>query len=123
MLFINNGTGVGTTGIVTSNDTIHIELISSNEHDTTISSQLTILNKTGTFSVTTKDSDCVLSASERLVIQNIYAELKDEYNNDISKYSEFLTTFQSMVEDESNLSNSCTLEYLLQLIEDDFGSE
>lgn len=123
MLFINNGTGVWTTGIVTSNDTIHIELISSNEHDTTISSQLTILNKTGTFSVTTKDSDCVLSASERLVIQNIYAELKDEYNNDISKYSEFLTTFQSMVEDESNLSNSCTLEYLLQLIEDDFGSE
>ena len=65
----------------------------------------------------------MLSASERLVIQNIYAELKDEYNNDISKYSEFLTTFQSMVEDESNLSNSCTLEYLLQLIEDDFGGE
>lgn len=123
MLFINSNTGVGTTGLVSSNDTIYIELISSDEYDTTVSSEISILGKTGAFFITTKDSDCSLSTAEKLVIQNIYAELKEEYNNDISKYSEFLNTFQSMVEDESDISNSCTLAYLLELIEDDFGNE
>lgn len=123
MLFINNNTGVGTTGLVSSNDTIYIELVSSNEFNKTVSSELSILGRTGAFFVTTKDSDCALSTAEKLVIQNIYAELKDEYNNDISKYSEFLNTFQSMVEDESDFSSSCTLEYLLELVEDDFGNE
>jgi len=61
-----------------------------------------------------------LSAAEKLTVQNIYAELKDQYDNDISKYSDFLHTFQSMVQDEADLSNDCTLDYLLSLIEDDF---
>jgi len=73
--------------------------------------------------LTTKKSDCILSVAEKLIIQNIYEDLKDEYNNDMSKLSDFLYTFQNMVEDESELSNSCTLEYLLQLIEDDFDTE
>ncbi|MFA6255675.1 MAG: hypothetical protein WC606_00700 [Candidatus Absconditabacterales bacterium] len=121
MLFINNGTGIGTTGMVTSSDSIYIEMISSDQYDTTVSSQMYILGLTGTFSVTTKKSNCILSAAEKLVIQNIYADLKDQYNDDLSKLSEFLTTFQSMVKDESALSDSCTLEYLLSLIEDDLG--
>ena len=123
MLFINNGTGIGTSGYVTSNDTLYIELISSNKYDTTVSANLTILGLTGTFSVTTKKSNCVLSAGEKLVIQNIYENLKDEYDNDISKLADFLNTFQSMVKDETDLTNSCTLEYLLQLIQDDLGFE
>lgn len=123
MLFINNGTGIWTTGIITSQDTIYIEVVSSNLYDTTISSNLSILGLTWTFSVTTKKSNCVLSAAEKLVIQNIYANLKDEYNDDLSKYSDFLNTFQSMVEDESDISNSCTLEYLLSLIKDEFWSD
>ena len=122
MLFINSNTGGNwTTGMVTSADTLYIELVSSDEYDTTVTSELTILWLTGTFSVTTKDSDCILSTAEKLVIQDIYQNLKDEYDNDISKLSDFLNTFQSMVQDESDLSNSCTLEYLLQLIEDDLG--
>lgn len=122
MLFINNGTGVwNTTGMVSSNDTIYIELISSGQYDATVSSTLSVLWLTGTFLLTTKSGNCVLSAAEQLVIQNIYANLKMQYNNDISKLSEFLNTFQSMVEDESELTNSCTLEYLLQLIRDDLG--
>lgn len=124
MLFINNTTGGnGTTGMITSNDTIYIELVSSDEYDTTVSSELSILGHTGTFSLTTKKTDCILSVAEKLIIQNIYEDLKDEYNNDMTKLSDFLNTFQSMVEDESQLSNSCTLEYLLQLIEDDFNTE
>ncbi|MCX6824196.1 MAG: hypothetical protein NT085_03640 [candidate division SR1 bacterium] len=122
MLFINNGTGLGTTGIVTSTDTIYIEVVSSNKYDTTVTSNLTIAGLTGTFSVTTKKNGCTLTAAEKLVIQNIYADLKDQYNNDLSKLSEFLNTFQGMVHDESLLSNSCTLEYLLSLIEADLGS-
>lgn len=124
MLFINNATGGnGTTGMVTSSDTIYIEMVSSDEYDTTVSSQLNILGLTWTFSVTTKNSNCSLSTTEKLIIQNIYAELKDEYNNDLSKYSDFLNTFQSMVEDEADMNNNCNLDYLLSLIEDDFGEE
>jgi len=123
MLFINNGTGIGTTGLVTSNDTIYIELISSTSHDTTVSSTLSIMGTTWSFSVTTKPSNCVLSAWEKLVIQNIYQTLKANYNNDIYKLADFLYTFQSMVNDEIELTNSCTLEYLLRLIEDDLWFE
>jgi hypothetical protein len=79
----NNQTGLGTTGIVTSNDTIYIELVSSEEFDTTVTSNLYIAGLTGTFSVTTKKSDCILSAAEKLLIQNIYEDIKDEYNNDM----------------------------------------
>ena len=64
-----------------------------------------------------------MSAAEKIIIQNIYANIKDEYNNDLSKYSDFLTTFQSMVQDESDLSNNCNLDYLLMLIEDDLWSD
>ncbi|MCX6824867.1 MAG: hypothetical protein NTY80_01465 [candidate division SR1 bacterium] len=124
MLFINNTTGGnGTTGIVTSSDTIYIEMISSNTYNTTVSSELHVLGLTGVFSLTTKLSNCILSAGEKLVIQNMYQTLKSQYNNDISKLAEFLTTFQSMVQDETSLSNSCTLEYLLTLIQADLGFE
>ena len=120
MLFINNGTGIGTTGVVTSADTLYIEVVSSDTYDTTVTSNLSVLGLSGTFSVTTKKNNCILSATEKLAIQNIYATLKGEYNNDLSKYSDFLNTFQSMVQDESNLSKSCNLDYLLSLIQDDF---
>lgn len=123
MLFINNSTGLWTTGIITANDTIYIEMVSSDVHDTTVSSNIYILGLTWTFSITTKKIDCVLSAAEKIVIQNLYANLKAEYNNDLSKLADFLNTFQSMVQDESALTNSCNLDYLLALIEDDLGFE
>ena len=124
MLFLNNNTGGNwTTGMVTSNDTLYIEMISSDEYDTTVVSELHILWLTGTFSLTTKKNECILSAAEKLMIENIYEELKDKYNNNLSQYSEFLNTFQSMVQDEANLSNNCMVDYLLSLIEDDFWSE
>ncbi len=109
--------------MVTSADTLYIELISSDEYDTTVTSELHILGLTGTFSVTTKKNNCSLTAAEKLTIENIYADIKDQYNDNLSLYSDFLNTFQSMVQDESDLSNSCTLDYLLSLIEDDYGSE
>ena len=124
MLFINNNTwGNGTTGMVSSNDTIYIEMISSNTYDTTVTSELSIAWRTWAFLITTKKNNCSLSAAEKLIIENIYTELKDEYHNDISKYTDFLTTFQSMVNDESDLSNNCNLDYLLSLIENDFWSD
>lgn len=45
--------------------------------------------------------------------------MRDEYNDNISKYAEFLNTFQNMIEDEYELSDSCTLDYFLSLIDDD----
>lgn len=111
---------MGTTTTITSNDTIYIEVVSSNLYNTTVTSNLSVLGLVGIFSVTTKKTDCILSAAEKLVIQNIYADLKSQYNNNLSKYSDFLNTFQSMVQDESNLSNNCNVDYLLTLIEDDF---
>lgn len=124
MLFINNATGGNwTTGIVTSADTLYIEMNSSNTYDTTVTSEIHVLGLTWTFSLTTKKSSCILSAAEKLVIQNMYQNLKSQYNNNISKLADFLNTFQSMVKDETQLSNSCTLEYLLSLIEADLGSQ
>lgn len=120
MLFINDGTGVGTTGMASSHDTLYIELVSSDKYDTTVTSDITVLGHTGTFSVTTKKSECSLTVAEKLTIENIYAELKDEYNGNMSLFSEFLNTFQSMVEDEDEISPNCALEYLLSLIEDEF---
>ena len=38
----------------------------------------------------------------------------------MSKLAEFLNTFKNMVEDELELSDSCMLEYLLSLIEDEY---
>lgn len=46
MLFINNGTGVGMTGMVTSHDTIYIEMISSKDYDETVTSNLSIMGRT-----------------------------------------------------------------------------
>lgn len=88
-------------------------MISSASYDTTVSSYLNVLGLTGTFSITTKKSNCVLSAAEKLTIQNVYIKLKEQYNNDLSKFADFLTIFQSMVKDEATLGNSCNLEYLL----------
>lgn len=123
-LFINNTTwAIGTSWIVTSNDTLYIELISSNAYDTTTSATINILWTTGMFSIHTKMSNCVLSAGEKLVIQNLYQNLKNNYNNNINRLADFLHTFQSMVNDEVSLTNSCTLEYLLRLIEEDLWFE
>ena len=123
MLFINNGTGIWTTGIVTSTDKLYIEVVSSSTYDSTVTSNISVLGLNGTFSVTTKKNSCLLSATEKLAIQNIYATLKGQYNNDLSKYSDFLNTFQSMVQDESDLTKSCNLDYLLSLIQNDFWSD
>ncbi|MEI8009420.1 MAG: hypothetical protein WCI00_08985 [bacterium] len=95
-------------------------MVSSNTYDSTVTSNISVLGLNGTFSVTTKKNSCLLSATEKLSIQNIYATLKGQYNNDLSKYSDFLNTFQSMVQDESDLTKSCNLDYLLSLIQNDF---
>ena len=118
MLIINDEE-VGTTGLITSSDTIAIELVSSDEYDETVTSTMTISWLTGVFKLTTKDNSCSLSKSEKLLIENIYEEMRDEYNDNISKYAEFLNTFQNMIEDEYELSDSCTLDYFLSLIDDD----
>jgi len=121
-LLINNGTGIGKTGMVTSHDTLYIELISSSTYASTVSSTISVLWYTWTFSITTKSSACSLSAAEKIVIQNMYQQLKAQYNNDINKLTQFLTTFASMVRDEVQLSKDCNLEYLLWLIEQDIWS-
>lgn len=64
-----------------------------------------------------------MTVAERLIIENIYEDLKDEYNGNITLFSQFLTTFQSMVEDEGELSPNCSLEYLLSLIDGEFDSD
>jgi hypothetical protein len=63
MLFINNNTGGWTTGMITSADTIYIEMVSSDKFDTTVTSNLSVLGLTWTFSLTTKKSSCDLSTA------------------------------------------------------------
>jgi len=117
-----NGTGVGTTGYISSGDILNIELISSDEYDTTVSSVITVAGQTGTYYVSTKaesDLECTLSSDKKSQLQDMYDLLKAGYSDDEDKLLDFLYTYQSMLQDEMDLTNDCSLNYLLDLVNAD----
>jgi hypothetical protein len=49
--------------------------------------------------------------------------LKDQYDDDANKLQDFLDTFKSMVQDNVDLTDDCSLQYLLDLIEGDLNND
>jgi hypothetical protein len=78
-----NGTDKGTGSLVQNGDDIYITLRSSNQYDETVSSTLTIANRTLEFNVTTKqesDNGCTLSDDDKTTIQSIFDSLVANYS-------------------------------------------
>ncbi len=124
----NNGTlyenenEKGTGTLIQNDDTLFINLRSSNRYDKTVSSILTIANRELEFTVTTKeqsDDGCTLNEDDETTIQDIFDGLVENYSWDENMYEEFLYTMQSMLEDEIDFTNDCNLQYLQDLINDE----
>ena len=114
-----NGSNKGTGTFVQNGDIVYITLKSSTWYNKTLSSVLTIANRTLQFSVKTKiqsNTECTLSYDDEANIQAIFDSLVESYSGDINKYNEFLTTMQSMLGNEIDFSNDCNLQYLQNLI-------
>jgi|GEM_PF-1241522 len=132
---------VGTTGYVQNGWTVKIEMNSSDEYDTDVSSVLTIGGVSATFTITTETeaeagtnySDIVtnLSNTEKLMIISIFETLKDLYAGD--KEQEFFNTLMVMLDnkmDDFNINDPeyDALKYLYDLAKQyyddaDFGND
>jgi hypothetical protein len=109
---------------VNNGDELNIKLRSSTQYDTTVSSIFYIGPRYATFHITTKSltgytpaSGCVLETGQKLIIQNIFDMMKDTYSADQGTLADFLFTIQSMLQDETDLTNNCSLEYLLNTVD------
>lgn len=120
---IVNGTGIWTTGMITSTTPLTIELVSSDEYEDTVTSTITVAGITWTFSVTTKENSCDLSSDQEDTISDVYELLKDQYDSNDSLLNDFMATFQNILNDEVDISEDCSLEYLLELINDDYDND
>ena len=87
-----------------------------------VTSVVSVAGLTGTFNITTKDDTCELSTNQEDVIKNVYELLRNEYDGNTNILNDFLATFQSILGDEVDISQDCSLEYLLQLINDDLDN-
>ncbi len=123
-ILYKNWSDAWTGTFVTNNDVLYITLRSSNTYDDTVSSLLTLANRTLEFNITTKVEsaiDCTLSSSDQSTIQTIFDSLIQNYSGSADKYSEFLYTMQSMLADEIDFTNDCNLKYLEDLINAELG--
>jgi cysteine-rich repeat protein len=121
-----NGTWIWQTGYVKNWDEIQIQLYSSKDYDTTVSSKITIWERSATFYITTitkwEDNTRELSTLQKIRIMTIFNTLMDLYKNNPEKQQEFLYTFRSMINDKLKLLNPDddsypAFEYLLGLID------
>lgn len=104
---------------VQNGDIITIELTSPDDYDESISSTLTVANRSTDFIVSTApDGDsCTLSTQDKWKIQIIYDSLVAQYSGDQNRYAQFLYTMRSMLQDEIDLTNDCNLQYLSDLLD------
>ncbi len=114
----------GSGAWVQNDDIIYVTLKSSTDFDDTISTTLTIANRSLDYSITTKSESwegCTLSDTDKATIQTIFDTLLGNYSWTESKYNEFLNTMQSMLADEIDFTNDCNLQYLEDLINSKLG--
>lgn len=133
-LYINNQDVAGQTGLVRNGDTIKIELISSSDYDTTISSTITIGAFSTTFRITTMENDdqdvddgidTELSNMEKLQIIAIFFTLKDLYpdsNQQATFFNSLLNGLQEKIDELDpdvwyNRKRIDALQYFYDVIE------
>ena len=117
-----NGIWAGTTGYVKNGDKITIELISSSGYNSTTSSSLFIGWMFGTFSVITEDTsgnECNLTKTEKLKVAQVFSLIKDGYNSTPTKRANMLYVLKSMTEDIQGFDYNCSLQYLMDLTDDE----
>ena len=109
--------GIGS--FVQNGDILSIRLTSSPKRWRSLSSTLTIANRSAEYLITTRDANgasCTVSSSDKQAIQIIFDNLITQYTWDQSKYAEFLSTMKSMLQDKIDLTNDCNLTYLSDLV-------
>ncbi len=119
-----SGIMVGTTWYVQNGWPIQVELISSNNYNSRVTSTLTIGWVSSTFSVTTATSSNTtnwgiptnLSSTERLQIISVFSALRDLYAGD--KQTEFLNTFLVMLQSRINTATDSNQRDALQYLYD-----
>ncbi|MFA7298425.1 MAG: hypothetical protein WC010_02150, partial [Candidatus Absconditabacterales bacterium] len=134
-LFIS-GTMVGTTGYVQNGWTVKIEMNSSINYNTLVSSTLTIGGVSAIFSITTENDNINndnistnLSSTERLQIIAIFEALRDLYAGD--KEIEFFNSFMVMIQSKidglgtsvDDVNRREALQYLYDLADQYNGNE
>ncbi len=117
-----NGTGVGQTGYVQNWDILNIDLISSEEYNTSVTAELSIADITGTFTIITMDPDneiCLLTNSQKAQIKDLFNSIKSGYANNEAKRSKMVYTMRSMIQDIQDFDYSCSLQYMQDLSDEE----
>ena len=131
-----NGDDVGwQTGLVENGDTVQIELISSDEYETRVSSTITIGEFSTYFRVTTKadttniddtdiwDIDTNLSTTEKLQIVSVFMALKDMYSDSTTRTTFFTTLMNSLqdqidsLDEQDDVDKIDALQYLYDVVD------
>jgi len=122
-ILLVNGTGNSNSGYIDNGYELNIKLRSSTQYDTTVSTIFYVGPRFAHFYITTRSltgytptSGCVLDTGQRLIIENIFDMMRDNYNENASTLADFLFTIQSMLQDETDLTDNCSLEYLLNTV-------
>lgn len=119
LLYIN-GSWVGTTGYISNNDPLKIEMFASDQFDTTVSSSITVGSLTWVFTITTKQKQpdvCYLTKEEKSKIEEVFSGLIQQYWT-TTKLTTLMNTMQSMIKDMQDFNYDCNLDYLEQLTAD-----
>lgn len=128
-LYINGDEVIGQTGLVHNGDTVQIELISSDEYETRVSSTMTIWNFSTYFRVTTKaetnstNNDTIttnLSNTQKLQIAWVFLALKDLYSDSTTRttfFNALLSTLQDIIDESDDDDTIDALQYLYDVIE------
>jgi len=112
-----NGKSKWTSTVVQNGDELRIKLRSSKKYNKTVSSTLTIANREADFLLKTYEQwhECDLYSWDKAKILAIYNILKNTYSGS-NNSTNFFNTLQSMLQDQIDLSGSCNLQYLSDLI-------
>jgi hypothetical protein len=116
---LKNQRDKGIGAFVQNGDTLSVRLNSSPKYGRSLSSTLTIANRSAEYVITTRNENgdsCNVSSADKQAIQLIFDTLISQYQWDQSKYAEFLSTMKSMLQDKIDISSDCNLSYLSDLV-------
>lgn len=119
-LLVINGSWIWTTGLISNNTPIKIEMFASDQYDTTVNSLITVGWLQWTFSITTKPKQparCLLTKEEKESIRTVFSGLLEEYWT-TAKLTVLMNTMKSMINDMQDFNYDCNLEYLQSLVEE-----
>lgn len=118
LLYIN-GSWVWISWIINNNYPLRIEMFSSDQYDSSVSSYIKVGNLSWVFTITTKPKQpdvCMLTKEEKEEITTVFSWLLEQYWT-TSKLTTLMNTMKSMINDMQDFNYDCNLEYLESLVE------